>query len=152
MRQELTEEKAVDQEKIGKIIEIVMASKCVDPKVKKINLEQSSLAALIIEWQKKWNLKSKIKARRLRAKNNYYQRNKAKVIESTAQYNKKYGSTELTRAHNAVRSLKKQPCVICGKKETQAHHPDYKQPKNVVWLCIQHHKQIHSIVLKAFNQ
>ena len=139
----------MDKAEINKIIEIIMASKCADSKVKKMNLEQSSLAELIIEWQKKWNLKSKIKARRLRARNNYYQRNKAKVIESTAQYNKKYGSTELNIAHNAVRFLKKQPCVICGEKKTQAHHRDYKQPKNVVWLCIQHHKLIHSIVLKA---
>lgn len=46
---------------------------------------------------------------------------------------------------NAIRDGKliKQPCFVCGKVEVEAHHPDYDQPLEVVWLCIQHHKEVH---------
>lgn len=35
------------------------------------------------------------------------------------------------------------PCWICGAK-AEAHHPDYSQPLDVVWLCPAHHKQAHA--------
>ena len=45
---------------------------------------------------------------------------------------------------NAIRDgrLKKEPCFICGGK-SEAHHPDYSRPLDVVWLCVLHHKQAH---------
>lgn len=44
----------------------------------------------------------------------------------------------------AIRSGKMTPlpCWICGEK-AEAHHPDYSQPLDVVWLCPVHHKQAH---------
>ena len=37
------------------------------------------------------------------------------------------------------------PCADCGNENTQAHHDDYSQPLNVVWLCrachLARHKQ-----------
>ena len=39
-------------------------------------------------------------------------------------------------------SIKRQPCVKCGKK-AQAHHPDYSKPLQVVWLCRPHHLELH---------
>jgi hypothetical protein len=41
--------------------------------------------------------------------------------------------------------LKKLPCMVCG-LDAVAHHPDYDQPLDVVWLCQPHHKQAHAIV------
>ena len=38
--------------------------------------------------------------------------------------------------------LVKQPCFICGEK-SEAHHPDYSRPLDVVWLCSSHHRQAH---------
>jgi hypothetical protein len=51
---------------------------------------------------------------------------------------------------NAVRSgkIKPLPCLICGSK-SEAHHPDYDTPLNVVWLCPPHHKQAHALARKA---
>lgn len=49
--------------------------------------------------------------------------------------------------HEAVRtgSLEKQPCEECGSTENvEAHHPDYSNPLDVVWLCREHHRQLHS--------
>lgn len=48
--------------------------------------------------------------------------------------------------------LHKQPCVICG-NAAQMHHPDYNKPLEVIWLCRDHHLQIHltpaSLISKA---
>lgn len=41
-------------------------------------------------------------------------------------------------------TLKKLPCFICGASVVDAHHPDYSAPLDVIWLCRQHHMQIHS--------
>ena len=42
---------------------------------------------------------------------------------------------------NAVRNgtLVKQRCAVCGAPGTQAHHPDYSRPLDVIWLCPEHH-------------
>ena len=47
---------------------------------------------------------------------------------------------------NAVRDghLLKLPCQVCGASKTEAHHPVYSQPLNVVWLCKPHHQQLHN--------
>jgi len=56
---------------------------------------------------------------------------------------------EKRKAHNdlnnAVRSGKitKKPCYICGEEKVEAHHPDYKKTLEVIWLCMQHHKELH---------
>lgn len=54
------------------------------------------------------------------------------------------------KAHNlvtvALRSgkLVPQPCVECGCPKTEAHHPDYRHPLQVVWLCQPHHAKWHA--------
>jgi hypothetical protein len=40
--------------------------------------------------------------------------------------------------------LKRQPCEVCGGEKSEAHHPDYERPYDVVWLCRKHHKAVHS--------
>ena len=58
---------------------------------------------------------------------------------------------ERKNAHSKVyRAMKngvliRQPCFICGDK-SEAHHPDYSRPLDVVWLCPSHHKQAHNNV------
>lgn len=49
-----------------------------------------------------------------------------------------------TIINNAIKrgKLEKQPCFICG-AEAEAHHPSYALPWDVVWLCSQHHAQVH---------
>lgn len=51
---------------------------------------------------------------------------------------------------NAVRDgrVKPLPCFVCG-KESEAHHPDYSRPLDVVWLCPAHHKQAHALAREA---
>lgn len=39
--------------------------------------------------------------------------------------------------------LKRTPCATCGHRRVQAHHPDYRKPRRVVWLCRDCHGKIH---------
>lgn len=38
--------------------------------------------------------------------------------------------------------MKKLPCFVCG-DSAEAHHPDYGSPLDVVWLCPDHHREVH---------
>jgi len=39
--------------------------------------------------------------------------------------------------------IAKKACNICGELDVQAHHLDYNNPLNILWLCPLHHKLIH---------
>lgn len=41
----------------------------------------------------------------------------------------------------------RQPCSVCNNPKSHGHHPDYKLPYDVIWLCAQHHKDIHREVV-----
>jgi hypothetical protein len=41
-----------------------------------------------------------------------------------------------------------EPCVLCGKAEADGHHEDYSKPVDVIWLCQEHHSQLHYIKRK----
>jgi hypothetical protein len=43
----------------------------------------------------------------------------------------------------AMGKIKKQPCVVCGDLNSNAHHQDYDKPYDVIWLCALHHSQLH---------
>ena len=46
--------------------------------------------------------------------------------------------------------LKRQPCIICGLENAEAHHPDYSKILEVVFLCPVHHLKFHSFLRKEF--
>ena len=68
--------------------------------------------------------------------------------EREKRYAKKYRFKRLAKdaVNNAVRSGKliKMPCVKCGSIKSQGHHPDYNKPLEVIWLCHEHHHEIHN--------
>ncbi len=47
--------------------------------------------------------------------------------------------------NKAIKSgiLIKMPCVSCGEYKSEAHHPDYSKPLEVVWLCRPCHNKEH---------
>ena len=56
---------------------------------------------------------------------------------------------ERKRAETMVRyklksgRLTRLPCAVCKDPKSEAHHPDYNEPLNVVWLCRKHHFAEH---------
>ena len=77
---------------------------------------------------------------------------KAKTIQSFKSSSARHPERKKITAMvtNAVKrgTLKPMPCWVCGEK-AEAHHPDYSQPFDVVWLCTLHHRQTHAIMLRA---
>lgn len=50
----------------------------------------------------------------------------------------------MTRQYVKRGILIKQPCVKCGTSENiEAHHEDYTKPLDVLWLCREHHRELH---------
>ena len=51
------------------------------------------------------------------------------------------------RARRAVEKglLTKTGCEVCGSDSVQGHHPDYKKPLVVMWLCAAHHCEWHRL-------
>lgn len=49
------------------------------------------------------------------------------------------------KAQTAVKNgtLIKEKCFYCKSKYTQMHHPDYSKPLEVIWVCRNHHLDIH---------
>lgn len=61
--------------------------------------------------------------------------------------NNKLKSLIHSRTNYAIKTGKliRQPCIDCGAVEVIAHHFDYNQPLNVLWLCEVHHKAWHKV-------
>lgn len=59
-----------------------------------------------------------------------------------------YGDKQ--RAQQVIRNLIyrgrliRDKCVFCGIYPSDAHHEDYSLPRAIVWLCRQHHKDVHA--------
>ncbi len=43
--------------------------------------------------------------------------------------------------------LKRLPCEVCGEIKSQAHHPDYRRPLYIKWLCFKHHREEHNQIV-----
>lgn len=67
--------------------------------------------------------------------------------EKSQRYIKKYPERQQARmfVSQALKEgvLIKKPCEVCFESKVHAHHPDWSEPLNVVWLCPSHHKAAH---------
>lgn len=55
----------------------------------------------------------------------------------------KYQAQTLVGNLLRAKKIKKQPCEVCGKTKSHAHHDDYSKPFDVRWLCAAHHSEWH---------
>jgi hypothetical protein len=80
----------------------------------------------------------------------YREKNKNRLRELTREWKKKNRNLERERIKSKVKQavlsgkLTRLPCMTCGELKVEAHHPDYSQPLDVIWLCKPHHQQLHS--------
>jgi hypothetical protein len=66
------------------------------------------------------------------------------------EYQRAKRTPEINRAHQCtqrrLRVFKPDLCEQCHEREAKhAHHPDYKKPLNVIWLCIRCHQRLHHL-------
>lgn len=57
-----------------------------------------------------------------------------------------YTNVLIRRGH-----LVRQPCQACGAERVQAHHPDYRDPRWVLWLCPTHHRELHASISRLLK-
>jgi hypothetical protein len=72
---------------------------------------------------------------------------KGKQITDAWRLNNPVAYSAHTAVSNAVRDgrLKKLPCEFCGEIKVHAHHKNYLEPLNVVWLCAKCHHRLHAM-------
>lgn len=94
-------------------------------------------------------LRATILSRNITGENNPHW--KGGVSKDSSRYNKRYKERypEKFKANSLVRaavrngSLVRQPCIICGKPNAEAHHEDYSKPFAIIWFCKKHHYEYH---------
>lgn len=96
-------------------------------------------------YTKKWKIRNPDKVKAIQK--NYQLKH---GLEKGRKYRSKNWYKKLAQAAVAravkYRKLKRLPCLICGEKKSQAHHPDYSKRLEVLWLCQRHHVMEHSKV------
>ena len=57
----------------------------------------------------------------------------------------KDNAKRLLRYHLKKGHVKRLVCEYsgCAQSRAQAHHADYNHPLDVIWLCAEHHKELH---------
>lgn len=77
-------------------------------------------------------------------------KNKDRMAANVARvYRKNREVPGYAKSHSAVArairtgKLARQPCDVCGRKDSHAHHDDYSKPLDVRWLCPPHHREVH---------
>lgn len=79
-----------------------------------------------------------------RAFKEWYSKNKEKYFlkRNTPEYVAKEKTRYLSKKALKQGRFKKSPC-FCG-KVADIHHPDYSKPLEIIWLCKNHHSQLHN--------
>ena len=106
------------------------------------NLKESQYQRLSPEKKEKYRERAREYARR------YKILNKEKAAKTMEISLKKWREKNPTkhRAHRVIAReilagrMRKGIC-FCGDKNTEAHHPDYDKPFDVMWLCRPHHRK-----------
>ncbi len=73
------------------------------------------------------------------------------AIQRLNEANRRYSAKHADRRKaqiavgNAIRDgrLIRGLCFVCGSEKVEGHHYDYSKPLDVVWVCRQHHCDIH---------
>lgn len=101
----------------------------------------------VLEYDRRRNMQP----HRVSARLEYMQTQQGKLTHSKANNTWANKHPERKSAINTVNRAKligkltPLPCLICGTAETEAHHPDYSRPLDVIWLCTTHHKAAHKL-------
>jgi hypothetical protein len=98
-----------------------------------------------IRAQKKYEASKEIRKSQMREN---FEANRSLYYQRQSVLAKKY--PDRTKARQAVsnavyrKELVKSPCVFCANVKSEAHHPDYSRPLDVVWMCRRCHRILHA--------
>ena len=110
---------------------------------------------LVLVNGRKWREKNPNRMEYLNQKN--YRKNgehiRALVKEwADANPEKKFAQNIVTKNIQRGSLIRADTCMNCGHKgRTEAHHKDYNQPLEVIWLCRSCHKRIHTGTLELVS-
>lgn len=75
---------------------------------------------------------------------------KAQVLAAVKKYQKdnplKNKARDDVKTAIRIGKIVKKVCAVCSSIDSVAHHHDYSQPLEVIWLCDTHHKEHHKIM------
>lgn len=111
-----------------------ITSYCKECGYKKKHLLYLDYKEKALENAKKWVSNNKEKIKSAQQKRRIKNRHKINIRAKTERAIKK-GIIE-----------KKELCEFCSKKAEEAHHPDYRKPLKIIFLCRVCHKKIHRIL------
>jgi hypothetical protein len=77
-----------------------------------------------------------------------YKRNKTKILAKCLDRKtlKKQERSAQSKTEYLIKmgKIKKESCIVCNSViDIQAHHEDYNNPLDIMWLCRRHHAQLH---------
>lgn len=64
-------------------------------------------------------------------------------VNNRVKHRSKYLTRQKTKMAVGAGDIIKKPCEVCGEVKVQAHHEDYINHLNVMWLCKDHHHELH---------
>ena|SRR3990167_8116909 len=77
--------------------------------------------------------------------NSYMRENRKKYISLSLEQKKRADARSYWHLHMKRKNLKKEPCLNClGIQNLEAHHSDYNNPLNIIWLCRDCHRHKHT--------
>lgn len=78
-------------------------------------------------------------------KNAHTKATRKKHSELTDEQRMKANARSYLHVYRKRGKVTQQPCVNCGDPKSEAHHPDYSKPTEVIWYCrkchMDHHKK-----------
>lgn len=95
----------------------------------------------------RWYRKTKPERQKYEAERFKRPERKAAVREYARRMRHRNRGKQLARSKLAAAVLsgkmKRLPCQVCGDPKSEGHHPDYRRPLYVKWLCFKHHREEH---------
>ena len=64
-------------------------------------------------------------------------------LKHRRKYPEKYRAREVTQRALHKGILLRLPCQVCGSLDSEAHHENYSNPLQIMWLCPKHHAERH---------